>query len=168
MLTMSESGSGSFEALVARLDYPMFLVTTRAGDDTAGCLVGFASQTSINPPRFMIGLSKKNHTFRVARNATHLAVHVVARRQLLLAQLFGSETGDRVNKFDRCAWHGGPEGLPVLDDADAWFVGAIRRRFDLGDHVGHLLEPVAGESPDALDDWITFADVRDLTPGHEA
>ncbi|MCV7238316.1 hypothetical protein A5765_17040 [Mycolicibacterium celeriflavum] len=165
---MSESGSGAFEAVVGRLDYPMFLVTTRGGNDSAGCLVGFASQTSINPARFMIGLSKKNHTFRVAQNATHLAVHVVARRHLSLAELFGSETGDQINKFDRCAWHSGPEGLPVLDDADAWFIGAIRRRFDLGDHVGHLLEPVAGESPDALEDWITFADVRGLTPGHEA
>ena len=166
---MSESqGSEAFDALVGLLDYPMFVVTTTNGAELAGCLVGFASQTSISPPRFLIGLSKKNRTYRVAREATHLAVHLVARRHIELARLFGSETGDRVNKFDRAAWHAGPAGLPILDDAGAWFAGEIRRRFDVGDHVGHLLEPVAGQSTRDFGDWVTSADVRDLTPGHEA
>jgi flavin reductase (DIM6/NTAB) family NADH-FMN oxidoreductase RutF len=162
------SGSASFEALVGLLDYPMFIVTTRAGDELAGCLVGFASQTSINPPRFLIGLSKRNRTFRIARDATHLAVHIVAREHLELARLFGGETGDDVDKFSRCGWHTGPERLPILDGAGAWFVGEIDGRFDLGDHVGHLLSPVAGEAPAGVKDWVTFADVRDVDPGHDA
>ena len=45
----------AFEKLVSLLDYPMFVVTTRAGDESAGCLVGFASQVSIRPPRFLVG-----------------------------------------------------------------------------------------------------------------
>ncbi|MGE2715029.1 flavin reductase family protein [Mycolicibacterium litorale] len=165
---MPESGAESFEALVALLDYPMFVVTTRAGDVMSGCLVGFASQTSINPPRFLIGLSKRNFTFRVAKEATHLAVHVVAREHKAVAELFGGETGDEIDKFDRCAWHAGPEGIPILDDAGAWFVGKIISRFEVGDHVAHVLEPIAGQAPDEFTDWVTFADVRDLTPGHEA
>lgn len=166
---MSDSpGAEPFEALVGLLDYPMFVVTTSAGDEKSGCLVGFASQTSINPSRFLIGLSMRNRTYRVARDATHLAVHVVARAHLDLARLFGGQTGDRIDKFARCAWHRGPHGMPILDDAGAWFVGAVQQRFDVGDHVGHLLEPVAGEPPDDFDDWVTFADVRDLSPGHDA
>jgi flavin reductase (DIM6/NTAB) family NADH-FMN oxidoreductase RutF len=47
----------AFEKLVSLLDYPMFVVTTRAGDESAGCLVGFATQVSIRPPRFIVGLS---------------------------------------------------------------------------------------------------------------
>ncbi len=67
----------AFERLVSLLDYPMFVVTTRVGDESAGCLVGFTSQVSIRPPRFMVGLSKRNHTYRVAEGAKHLAVHLV-------------------------------------------------------------------------------------------
>ena len=62
----------------------------------------------------------------------------------------------------------GPHGLPILDDAAGWFVGEVLDRFDLGDHVGFLLEPVAGHAPDKFDQLVTFADVRDLEPGHEA
>ncbi len=162
-------GSQAFERVVALLDYPMFVVTTRVGDDRAGCLVGFSSQVSIAPSRFLVGLSKKNHTFRVADvGATHLAVHLLAKDRRDLARLFGSTTGDRIDKFGRCAWRDGPEGLPILVDAAAWFVGRILDRFDLGDHVGHLTEPVAGSAPDRFGDLVTFADVKDLEPGHEA
>lgn len=158
----------AFDELVGLLDYPMFVVTTRAGDDRAGCLVGFTSQVSIRPSRFLAGLSKKNYTYRVASRASHLAVHLLPRERREVARLFGSETGDRVDKFSRCAWHSGPDGLPILDDAVGWFAGRILNRFDVGDHVGFLLQPVGGHAPEQFGDLVTFADVRDLDPGHEA
>jgi flavin reductase (DIM6/NTAB) family NADH-FMN oxidoreductase RutF len=163
-----ESGSDPFDQLVGLLNYPMFVVTTRAGDELGGCLVGFTSQVSIRPSRFLVGLSKRNHTYRVGRGATHLAAHLLPRRHRALARLFGSETGDRINKFDRCAWRTGPEGLPVLVDAIGWFAGRIINQFDVGDHVGFLLDPVAGHAPVRFDALVTFSDVRDLAPGHEA
>jgi flavin reductase (DIM6/NTAB) family NADH-FMN oxidoreductase RutF len=158
----------AFEKLVSLLDYPMFIVTTRAGDQSAGCLVGFTSQVSISPHRFLVGLSKRNHTFRVAEGATHLAVHLIERRHGELAQLFGGETGDEVDKFARCAWRSDPNGIPILDGAAGWFVGQVLSRYDLGDHVGFLLEPVDGRAPDKLEQLVTFSDVRDLDPGHDA
>jgi flavin reductase (DIM6/NTAB) family NADH-FMN oxidoreductase RutF len=162
-------GSEAFERVVALLDYPMFVVTTRVEDERAGCLVGFSSQVSINPPRYLVGLSKRNHTYRVAaRGATHLAVHLLVKEHRDLARLFGGETGDRIDKFSRCGWFDGPEGLPILTDAAAWFTGHILDRFDLGDHVGHLIEPVAGATPERFGQLVTFADAKDLEPGHEA
>lgn len=77
-----QPGVGAFEQIVALLDYPMFVVTTRAGDER--------------------------------------------------------------------------------------FAGRILHRFDLGDHVGHLTEPVAGSAPEVFGGLVTFADVKDLEPGHEA
>ena len=65
-------GTDAFEQLVALLDYPMYVVTTRTGEESAGCLVGFTSQVSIRPRRFLVGLSKRNHTYRVARRSEHL------------------------------------------------------------------------------------------------
>lgn len=166
---MSGAGSEPFEQLVSLLNYPMFVVTTRSeGADAAGCLVGFASQTSIHPPRFLVGLSQRNRTFRVAANASHLAVHVFDRRHLDVVELFGGETGDDIDKFARCSWHEGPQRMPILDDAAAWFVGEIVDRFTLGDHVGHLLAPVDGMAPRDLADLVSFGDVHHLEPGHEA
>jgi flavin reductase (DIM6/NTAB) family NADH-FMN oxidoreductase RutF len=158
----------AFEQLISLLDYPMFVVTTHAGDENAGCLVGFATQVSIRPPRFLVGLSKRNRTYRVATQSEHLAVHLVPRNQTDLARLFGAETGDEINKFERCQWQAGPEGMPVLTEAVAWFTGKILNRIDVGDHVAHLLEPTAAQAPDQFDGLVTFADVKDIDPGHDA
>jgi flavin reductase (DIM6/NTAB) family NADH-FMN oxidoreductase RutF len=160
-------GEEAFDRLVGMLDYTMFVVTTQSDGHRSGCLVGFATQTSMNPPRFLVGLSRKNHTCRVAARSDHLAVHVLSRRHIGLARLFGGQTGDQVDKFDHCPWHTGPEGMPILDDAVAWFVGKTLKRVDLGDHIGYLLEPVTGDaSDDRPDDLVSFPDVADLEPGH--
>src|SRR3977135_3821848 len=89
----------AFEKVVSLLDYPVFVVTTRVDDEWAGCLVGFTSQVSIRPPRFLVGLSKRNHTYRVAEGATHLAVQLIERRHSELARLFGGGTGGAVEKL---------------------------------------------------------------------
>ncbi len=129
-------GEEAFDRLMSLLDYPMFVVTTRACDELSGCLVGFATQVSIQPSRFLVGLSKRNHTYRIASRADHVAVHLVPRTQAEIARLFGGETGDRVDKFERCAWHAGPENMPILDGAEGWFVGqsaeSLRRRRPCG------------------------------------
>jgi len=158
----------SFQQLVTMLDYTMFVVTTATDQRASGCLVGFATQTSIEPPRFLVGMSKRNHTFEVAAESEHLAVHVLARRDIELARLFGGQTGDDIDKFERCAWHSGPAGMPILDDAPSWFVGKTLRRIDLGDHMGYLLEPVAGYAAQSDDDLLSLSDVDDLEPGHKA
>ena len=152
---------------MAAADSPLYIVTTVGADgERSGCLIGFATQCSIHPPRFLAGLSVTNHTFRVAAAATHLGVHVLDRGEKPLAELFGGETGDEVDKFERCAWHDGPHGVPILDDVDAWFVGRILERVELGDHRGHLLEPVAVKA--APRDNLRLGDARDIEAGHDA
>jgi flavin reductase (DIM6/NTAB) family NADH-FMN oxidoreductase RutF len=152
----------TFEDLMAMLDYPAFVVTTQAAGQPAGCLVGFATQTSVGPPRFLVGVAKGSHTLGVASRAQHLAVHVLSRRHRALAELFGNQTGHQINKFDRCSWRAGPQGMPMLDDAIAWFVGRIVDRFDVGDHVAYLLEPVATWAPESFDDPLYLSDLDDL------
>lgn len=152
---------------LAELDYPMFIVTAAAGDERAGCLVGFATQCSIDPVRFMVCLSDKNRTFRVARRAAVLVVHLVPEGADALAQLFGSQTGDETDKFERCAWRPGPGGTPVLEDCGSWFAGRILQRTDVGDHWAFLLEPLAGDDQDGGRAF-TFQEARWIEPGHEA
>jgi flavin reductase (DIM6/NTAB) family NADH-FMN oxidoreductase RutF len=156
----------SFDDLMGRLDHPMYVVTTTDGTRTAGCLVGFATQCSIDPPRFLACVSERNHTHRVVADASAVAVHLLRRDQHDLAALFGGETGDEVDKLARVAWTPGLDGVPVLDDVAASFDARILARHDLGDHTGLLLEPVT--TYDSGAEVLAFDDVRDLEPGHEA
>lgn len=157
----------TFQRLVAQLDYPMFIATVAAGGERAGCLVGFATQCSIHPPRFLVGISDKNRTFRVAQGAESMAMHLVPENATELAELFGGETGDEVNKFERCAWRPGPGDVPLLDDCPNRFVGRIIERVDFGDHLGMVLEPFYADEDEASGQ-LGFHRAKRIDPGHEA
>jgi flavin reductase (DIM6/NTAB) family NADH-FMN oxidoreductase RutF len=152
------------------LDYPMFVVTAQHDGLHAGCLVGFTSQVSMEPARFLVCLSVENHTYDIARDASVLAVHLLGADQADLAAVFGSETGDEIDKFDRCRWHAGPDGIRVLTDAPAWMLGSVRERVLFGDHVGFLLDPLEAhrEGGGSGFDMLTYQQVRGLSPGHPA
>jgi flavin reductase (DIM6/NTAB) family NADH-FMN oxidoreductase RutF len=156
----------AFEELAGHLDYPMYVVTAASAEGRAGCLVGFASQCSIEPPRFMAFLSNKNFTYRVAIGSRVLAVHVVPAGAEGLARLFGEETGDEVDKFERCAWEPGPHDVPILRECPDRFVGRILERRSFGDHTGFLLEPVEAEA--GGDSFFPYGKAVGFEPGHEA
>ena len=164
--TIGSVDTDTFDAFLDGLDYPVFVVTTYDGRERAGCLVGFATQASIDPPRLLVCLSEANRTTAVARGADLLAVHLLDRRDHPLAELFGGETGDEVDKFARVGWRPGPGEVPLLDGC-RHVVGRVLDRFDLGDHVGHLLAPLEVEG-DGAEDPLTFADVTDVEAGHPA
>jgi flavin reductase (DIM6/NTAB) family NADH-FMN oxidoreductase RutF len=155
-----------FQRLMAQLDYSLLIVTAARDGERAGCLVGFASQVSIHPPRFLVGLSVKNRTYRVAAGAEVLVVHFVPEQAERLALLFGGETGDDIDKFARCEWSAGPHGAPVLAELEDWFAGRVLERLPFGDHCGFLLEPIDGQTHRSGSS-LTFRRAKWIEPGHE-
>lgn len=158
----------AFDSLMSGADTAMVIVTAADGAERSGCLVGFHAQSSIEPPRYAVWISKANHTYGVAIGADHLAVHFLDERDHALAALFGGETGDEIDKFARTRWEPGPGGVPLLADCRSRVV--LRRVAVVdqgGDHVCIDGEPVeawtrAGFRP------LRFSAVEDLEPGHEA
>jgi flavin reductase (DIM6/NTAB) family NADH-FMN oxidoreductase RutF len=157
----------AFHAFVTALDHSMLIVTTAAGEERDGCLVGFHTQTSIDPPRLLVCLSDKNRTYRLARDSDVLVVHLVPADAPDLAVHFGHETGDEVDKLADVAWHPGPGGAPVIERCRNWIAGEVLERFAFGDHVGFLLEPIAGEA-DENERGLRMAETPKMDPGHEA
>jgi flavin reductase (DIM6/NTAB) family NADH-FMN oxidoreductase RutF len=144
----------------------MFIVTVLAANgERDGCLIGFATQSSVHPQRFIACISKENRTFDAVQAAETIVVHFLGKEQRDLAELFGGETGDEVDKFELCRWDEGPGGIPVLRDAPGWFAGRILERFDAGDHVALLLEPTHTEDRGGAVD-LGFQDVKGIHPGH--
>jgi flavin reductase (DIM6/NTAB) family NADH-FMN oxidoreductase RutF len=156
------------DRVVQMLDGAMLVVTTVGPTGRSGCLVGFATQASIDPARFLVAISDKNHTCAVAAEAPRLAVHALDIRLKQLAALFGEQTGDEIDKFERCSWRPARGGVPVLTEAPAWLAGRIVERIPFGDHVGMLIEPDEGEVRDPAAQPLRLRDVLDLDPGHDA
>jgi flavin reductase (DIM6/NTAB) family NADH-FMN oxidoreductase RutF len=158
----------AFASLTTALDPAMVVVTTASGGERSGCMVGFHAQAAIDPPRYAVWLSKANHTYPVALQATHLAVHLLTDGDRELAELFGGRSGDEVDKFAVVAHHPGPGGVPLLSDCPHRLV--LRRTVlfdDGGDHVCMVGEPVEAVTAGPLRP-LRLSQVQDLTPGHGA
>jgi len=134
----------AFETITAAMDAPLVVVTTAVDDERAGCLVGFHAQSSIEPERYCLWLSKANHTYRVALRATHMCIHFLTDTDLPLAELFGTQTGDNVDKFAGLEVAIGEGGVPIVAGcAHRLVVRRVALLDENGDHVCISTEPVS-------------------------
>jgi flavin reductase (DIM6/NTAB) family NADH-FMN oxidoreductase RutF len=155
-----------FATIMSALDPPMAVVTAATPAERAGCLVGFHAQSSIHPNRYVVWLSKANHTCRVGLRATHLGVHFLGRGDREVAEAFGTRSGDDGDKFAGWDFDIGEGLAPVLRDCVNGFVGRRVALLDEGgDHVCVVLEPVCVWATDGFRP-LRLADVEDLEPGH--
>ncbi len=159
-------GSDAFGGIMESLDAALIVVTAADGRERAGCLVGFHSQSSIQPERYCLWLSKANFTYRVALRSTHLGVHFLTTADLDLAMRFGSLTGDDVDKFAGLRVGEGPGGVPMLP---ACVNRMVARRTALldegGDHVCFVTEPVSAHA-DGPFEPLRRSRAPDLVAGH--
>ena len=163
---MTEPTRARFDELMAGLDPPMAVVTVASSTGRAGCLVGFHSQCGIVPPVYAVWLSKANRTYEVAATAEWIAVHFLGPDDKSIAELFGAETGDDIDKFARCSWTEGEGGVPLLDGCPTRLVGRRRALIDPGtDHAALLVDVirVTGTPPESL---LHLEQVADLAAGH--
>jgi len=157
-------------ATIAPLDQAMAIITTATNEERAGCLIGFHAQGSIDPFQYALWISKANHTYRVGLHAEHFAVHFPSIEDHDLAELFGGETGDEIDKFELVDWEPGPGGVPLLQRLPHRLLGRRVELFDAGgDHVCVLVEAIGGSGgPTPPLRPLRLSDATDITPGHEA
>ena len=161
----------AFDEVITGLDPAMVVVTAAAGDERDGCLVGFHAQLGMHPRRYVVFLSIRNRTFRIASEATHLAVHALGEHDHDLAERFGGATADdpgvdKLSGLDWAPWQG---GAPMVAALRSRFVGRIVARLQApdADHVGFVLEPVDTE-PGPSGPPLRLSHVADIDAGHEA
>lgn len=156
----------AFGSLASSLDAPLIVVTAAEGQERAGCLVGFHTQSSIDPLRYCVWLSKANHTYRVALRSSHLGIHFLTGADLPLAERFGTLTGDRADKFAGVRAGPGPGGVPVLADCPHWLVGRRTTLVDDGgDHVCMMTEAVTVHAGGPFQP-LRLSAAAHLQPGH--
>ncbi len=160
---MSENAFGT---LMLALDNPLIVVTTAEAGERAGL------------PR-RLPRSVEHRAAAVLRLAVQGESHLPGGAALLppghplpehdrlpLAELFGTQTGDTVDKFAGLRVTPGAGDAPVLADCPNWLVGRRLALLDEGgDHVCVITEPVAGQSSGRFDP-LRLSRAGHLTPGH--
>ena len=165
---MEAEEADRFDRIVTALDVPMIVVTTASQGRMAGCLVGFHVQSSIDPRRYTVWLSKANHTYRVGLRASAFALHFLGAGDADLAERFGTSTGEHVDKFADLGWTAGLGGAPLLDRCPNRVEARRVAILDEGsDHVCITTAPARVTTNGALTP-LRLSAVSHLDPGHES
>ncbi len=159
----------AYERLIEPVDPVAVIVTCASGRDKAGCLVTFNAPCSIEPPRYAVWLSHRNHTYRVALEAGQLIVHMLTLADLPLAERFGGVSGMYEDKFAQVPWSD-CGGTPLLSVTGGWLRGRILSRVPGreqtgGDHTCFVLAPVAAGGGNGGARPLRLSDVRHIHPG---
>jgi flavin reductase (DIM6/NTAB) family NADH-FMN oxidoreductase RutF len=162
---MAKNQTAASEPLVRATECPLYVVTAKANDEASGCLAGFVTQASLDPVRFIVCVSKINHTFGVAESSNGIGLHLLGSDQTEIASLFGEQTGDVIDKFARVHWTQGSTGAPILSECAAWVEGQVIDRMDGGDHEGFLIDVVAGGAGTHAGRFMV-SDATKFEPGH--
>jgi flavin reductase (DIM6/NTAB) family NADH-FMN oxidoreductase RutF len=165
----SQAVKDAYERVIEPVDPVAVIVTCASGGDKAGCLVTFNAPCSLEPPRYAVWLSHRNHTYQVALGADELIVHMLTRADLPLAEFFGGVSGMREDKFARVRWSD-RGGTPLLDVSGGWLRGRILSRVPGreetgGDHTCFVLAPVAAEGGSGSGRPLRMSDVQHINPG---
>jgi Conserved protein/domain typically associated with flavoprotein oxygenases, DIM6/NTAB family len=158
----------AFDAIVSTLDPALIVVTAAAGSERGGCLVGFHTQSGIEPHRYCVWLSKANHTYRIALRATHLGIHFLTEQDMGLAELFGTRTGDEIDKFADLDVLDGTGNAPLLGACPHRLAARVTAILDeRADHVCVATEPVSATHGGAFQP-LRLSHAAHLDPGHDS
>jgi len=109
------------------------VVTAQGSDGPAGLTTNAFSSLSLDPALLLVCFDNASRTLPVVREARRFAVNVLRAGQEDLAAVFASKAVQE-EKF-AAATHRAAHGVPVLDDALAWFVCDLRELIPGGDHT---------------------------------
>jgi flavin reductase (DIM6/NTAB) family NADH-FMN oxidoreductase RutF len=131
--------------LLERLNSELWVVTAKLGERSGGLIATFVSAASIAPecPRVVVGLAKQHATWELVEGSGAFGLHLIDETRVDWVWRFGLQTGRGRKKFDGLAWHEGPSGSPLLDEALAWLDCRVEARMDTGDRTIYLAEVIA-------------------------
>ena len=159
--------SGTLDDLMTSVDPALIVVTTAAEGVLAGCVVGFHSQSSMDPEHYCTWLSKANQTYRVALRAKHLAVHFLSVQDLEVARHFGTISGEDTDKFAGIDFEPDEYGVPLLAACpNRVRLERIALLDDGSDHVCVTSKVLSVEKGEPFDP-LRLADASGLEPGHD-
>ena len=145
-----------------KMSYGIYLITSKSGEQLSGYIANTAFQVTAEPPKIAISCHKDNTSAHVIDESGVFALSVLEQgSDAGLIGLFGYQSGNEEEKFERVNYKLGNNGAPViLTHAIAYFECRVVDRFDVGSHFLFIGEVTESELLDHEKDPLTYAYFR--------
>jgi flavin reductase (DIM6/NTAB) family NADH-FMN oxidoreductase RutF len=135
---------------------PVVLVTVATDKHTNVMTVGWVTPVSFSPPILMVSIAPERFTHDLLVEAGEFGVSVLAHDQKKLSTIAGTQSGKKIDKFDRTEFATIASELisaPLIEGARAWYECKLVAQQTIGDHTaffGEVLRSDADESKSPL------------------
>ena len=123
----------------------LYLVGSRSADRRNLMTANWVTQVSFDPKLLAVGIEKPALTHRLVSEGRVFTVNTIDREDRAIVRKFTKPVDvdlDAMTAND-FAFHDGPTGAPVLDQAVAWFDCDVRDTVEVGDTTLFIGEVVA-------------------------
>lgn len=150
---MSEPSSETINAVTFKIPNALALVGSRSGDTWNGMTTSWITQLSMEPVLVGIGVDNKAVTHRLITESGAFSVNLWSPDDTRVFVKFSKPADKEDMTLNGRAIREGVTGVPVFEEAVAWFECEVRQSLDLGTHTLFIGEIVAaGLDPDHADE----------------
>ena len=118
------------------LSYGLYIVSAKAGDKAAGCIVNTFQQVTSKPARVSVAINKENYTTGIILESGHFEAAVLAESAPMeLIGTYGFKTSAEVDKFADVTHALDDAGVPYVTEHVVAHIGArVIDKVDVGTH----------------------------------
>ncbi|RMH78817.1 MAG: flavin reductase [Actinomyces sp.] len=126
------------------INYGLYVLCARDGDDYGAGGVNWLSQASFDPPLLMAALKADSGSAAIVGRTGAFAVSVLADDQLDIGKAFFRSTSVEGDTINGVRFEPGPEtGCPLIVDCPWWFEARVTDTVARGDHTVFVAEVVS-------------------------
>ncbi|MBO8160127.1 MAG: flavin reductase family protein [Thermosipho sp. (in: Bacteria)] len=127
---------------IGKLYSSVAVVTMNLNGKINGITVAWITRVSITPKLIMISIGKTRYSHFLLNESAYFGVCVLSSRQKDIAEIFGSKSGAKYDKFKDVKFYFSERNLPILEGSLAYLECKIVNKYDAGDHTLFIGEVV--------------------------
>ena len=129
--------------VLRKIPYGLYVIGVKRGEEVNAFTGSWFSQTSMEPPLVMLGVSKKSLSLEMIRTSRVFSVNFLLKSQKDLAEHFIKPASRVGKKFGDIPFTLGRTGTPILDSTPYYLECEVREIAEGGDHavvIGEVVE----------------------------
>lgn len=129
-----------------KISYGLYLVSSVDAEKVNGQIVNTFFQITSDPPRFAVGINRKNLTHEYIGKSGYFAVSILGRNDQRIVRRFGYRSGRDFDKFKNVPVIKERTGCPILKDAIGYIECAVSKgmKLNAGTHDIFVGDVVGG------------------------
>ncbi len=141
-----------------KMTYGLYIISSKHNDQISGYIANTAFQVTAEPAQIAISCHKDNTSAKIIEESGAFSISVLEKgTEAGLIGLFGYQSGNEDEKFERVNYKYGKTGAPIiLTHSLAYFECKVVDKFDVGSHYLFIGEVVEGELLEPEKDPLTY------------